>query len=66
MITSAEKEQMIYEAMKRVTRVRPTCAWCPDFKPSARRESHGMCGTCEARLNAELAIREAGLNSNAK
>ena len=37
--------------------VRPICAWCPTFDPTAlenKGASHGMCPSCAARLQAEM------------
>lgn len=41
---------------------RVICAWCPNFNPSDpanKAASHGMCQSCEARLNAQIAAAEA-------
>jgi hypothetical protein len=38
------------------------CAWCPSFdktSPANKGASHGICPTCEAKLQAEMDASEA-------
>ena len=66
MITTAANEMRIWEAMTRLRRPKVICAWCPDFKPSGKAESHGICASCAAKLDAEIAKLDGGLPVESK
>ena len=58
-------ERVPFTSVELITRLTdsdpaPTrCAWCPDFVPVPGQETHGICPTCYALVQAALDVEEA-------